>query len=57
MASFAIKLGGHYIRYPDICRNYTFLKSDGVQGVIEYLMSSNLGGLTFPTHDKAFKHY
>ena len=71
IASFVIKLGGHYIRYPDICRNYTFLKSDGVhltpvgngiffnilQGVIEYFMSSNLGGLTFPTHNKALKHY
>ena len=71
MASFVIKLGGHYISYPDICRNYTCLKSDGVhltpdgkgiflnilQGVIEYFMSSNLGGLTFPTHNKALKHY
>jgi hypothetical protein len=28
-----------------------------LQGAIEYFMSSNLGGLTFPTHDKAFTHY
>jgi hypothetical protein len=45
--------------------NYTFLKSDEVhltpvgndiflnilQGAIEYFMSSNLGGLSFPTHN------
>ena len=67
IASFVTKLGGHYIRYPDICRNYTFLKSDEVhltpvgndiflnilQGAIEYFMSSNLGGLTFPTHNES----
>lgn len=67
IASFVTKLGGHYIRYPDIHRNYTFLKSDGVhltpvgndiflnimQGAIEYFMLSNLGGLTFPTHNES----
>ena len=25
IASFVAKLGGHYIKYPDICRNYTYL--------------------------------
>ena len=25
IASFVTKLGGHYIKYPDICRNYAFL--------------------------------
>ena len=25
IASFVTKLGSHYIKYPDICRNYTFL--------------------------------
>ena len=67
IAFFVTKLGSHYSRYPDICRNYTFLKSDGVhltpvgngiflnilQGAIEYFMSSNLGALTFPTHNES----
>ena len=67
IASFVTKLGSHYIRYPDICRNYTFLNQIGghltpvgndiflniLQGAIEYFMSSNLRGLTFPTHNES----
>ena len=64
IASFVTKLGGHYIKYPDICRNYTFLNQ--MEFILHQLemtyfwifckVWSNVSGLTFTTH-KAFKHY
>ena len=30
IASFVLKNGGHYIKYPDILPNSTYLKEDGV---------------------------
>ncbi|CAG2216618.1 unnamed protein product [Mytilus edulis] len=60
IASFVLKNGGHYIKYPDILPNSTFLKEDGVhltdlgndiflnnlQGALEMFICS--GSYTYP---------
>ena len=60
IASFVLENGGHYIKYPDILHNSTFLKEDGVhltdlgndiflnnlQGALEMFICS--GSYTYP---------